>query len=288
MPEPYRAAIVAAHPSLRHLPIAVAGRGWHSLAVDIGGRFIAKFPEGGEAERALRREAALLAVVRPRVAMAVPDMTLHDGPPFFSLHRKLPGGTLERDGYARLDDDARRRLAGDLARFFAELHAIDPEVMRASGALPVGVWDTDDATLAPVWPLLPESVRDAARAAVAEYRALPPDPRGEVYGFFDAHGWNMAFDHEQGLLNGIFDFADSGFGSRHREFVQVSLIDPDLAASTADAYAAMTGRALDRRRIFLLTTAARLSELAGAVATGEQVDLIRGHALDWFEQRSLR
>lgn len=288
MPEPYRAAIVAAHPAFQDLPLTVAGRGWHSLAVDIGGRYIAKFPEGEEAERALRREASILGVVRPRVAMAVPDMTLHEGPPLFSLHPKLPGGTLECDGYARLDEHARRALAGDLARFFAELHAIDPEIMRAAGALPAGAWDTDDATLAPVLPLLPEPVRDAARAVIAEYRALPPDPLGEVYGFFDAHGWNMAFGHAQARLNGIFDFADSGFGPPHREFVQVSLVDPDLAARAADAYAAMTGRALDRRRIFLLTAALRLSELAGAVATGEHVDLIRGHALDWFEQRSLR
>lgn len=214
--------------------------------------------------------------------MPVPDMTLHEGPPFFSLHRRLPGDTLERDGYARLDDVARRQLAADLARFFADLHAIDPEIMRAAGALPVEAWDTGDATLAPVWPLLPEEVRETARAVVAEYRALPPDPLGEVYGFFDAHGWNMAFDHELGRLNGIFDFADSGIGSRHHEFVQLSLIDPDLAARSADAYDAVTGMVLDRRRIFCLTAAMRLSELGSAIVSGAHVDFVRGQVLDWF------
>jgi aminoglycoside phosphotransferase (APT) family kinase protein len=270
------------------MSFTVAGRGWHSLAVDVGGRFIAKFPEGQEAEEALRREAALLAVVRPRLTMAVPDMTIHEGPPFFSLHGKLPGETLERDGYAQLDEDARRRLAGDIALFLAELHAIDPAVMRAAGALPVGWWDTNDATLAPIWPLLPEHLRGPAQAAIADYRALPPDPLGEVYGFFDAHGWNMAFEHKEGRLNGIFDFADSGFGPPHREFVQISLIDPELAARTAGAYETLTGRALDGNRIFLLTAAMRLSEFAGAIETGEHVDAIRGYAVDWFEQRALR
>ena len=45
--------------------------------------------------------------------------------------------------------------------------------------------------------------------------AMPPDPLGTVYGFFDGHGWNMAFDHARGRLNGIFDFGDSGFGPLH-------------------------------------------------------------------------
>lgn len=267
------------------MSFTVAGRGWHSIAVDIGDRFIAKFPEGAEAEGALRREAALLAAVRPRLTMATPDMTVHEGPPLFSLHGKLPGGTLDRDGYKRLDEEARQRLADDIALFLAELHAIDPAIMRDAGALDVGWWDTGEATLAPVWPLLPEPIRGPAQAAAADYRRLPPDPLGEVYGFFDAHGWNMAFDHGEGRLRGIFDFADSGFGPPHREFVQLSLIAPELAARTAEVYEARTGKVLDRRRIFLLTAAMRLSELAGALETGEHVDGIRSYVVEWFEQR---
>ena len=207
-------------PPFASMSFTIAGRGWHSLAVDIGGHFIAKFPEGEEAEEALRREAPLLAAVRPRLSMAVPDMTIHEGPPLFSLHPKLPGATLERDGYRRLDDDARRRLADDIALFLAELHAIDPQIMRTAGALPVGWWDTGDgnarASLAAV-------AGASWQAGAQRDRRLPGfrhDPLGEVYGFFDAHGWNMAFDHREGRLKGIFDFADLGFGPPHREFVQ--------------------------------------------------------------------
>lgn len=58
----YRAAIPAARPELEGLPLIVAGRGWHSVAIDVGDRFIAKFREGPETEAALRREASLLAV----------------------------------------------------------------------------------------------------------------------------------------------------------------------------------------------------------------------------------
>lgn len=287
MPAECRRAIIAVYPHLAGAAFAVAGRGWHSLAVE-DGRHIFKFPQGEEAETALLREARLLAALRPFVTAPVPDMTIHSGPPLFSMHGKLPGRTLEPADYAKLDDTARARLADDLARFFTELHAIDPSVMLAAGAEPVGWWDTQKDTLAPIWPLLPTELHGEVEAAIKAYHELGPDPLGEVYGFFDAHGWNMAFDHDRSQLNGIFDFADSGFGPPHREFVQVSLIDPDLALRSMRAYAARSGKMLDRRRVFLLAAAMRLSELAGAIETGEDVPMIRDLAVAWLRQRAIR
>ena len=282
-----RRAILSAHPELAGAAFSIAGKGWHSLAVEVGGDLIFKFPEGEEAEAALRREASLLAAARPYLTMPVPRMRLHEGPRLFSEHSKLPGTTLLAAGYARLGEAARERLAGDLALFFAELHALDPAAMKAAGAAPVGVWDTGDATLAPVWPLLPEPVAAQARAALDAYRALGPDPLGERYGFFDAHGWNMAFDARRERLNGIFDFADSGFGPVHREFAPVSLIAPDLTARTIRAYQAVAGRALDPTRIFVTTAAMRLSELAGEIQTGGAVGWTRDLVIDWFAQTAV-
>ncbi len=132
-----------------------------------------------------------------------------------------------------------------------------------------------------------DPVTEAARAALDAYRALRADPLGERYGFFDAHGWNMAFDAERGVLNGIFDFADSGIGPVHREFAPVSLIDPDLTARTIRAYERLTGRAVERRRVFLQTAAMRLSELAGEIETGGAVGWTRDLVLDWFAQRAI-
>lgn len=288
VPGAYRLAILAAYPALAESRITIAGSGWHSLALDADG-LIFKFPAGDEAEAALRREARVLRVLQPLVTMPVPRMTLHEGEFLFSAHEKLPGSTLEAAQYGRLSEAARDGLARDLALFFSELHAIPAAIMRDAGAEPIGVWDTADATLAPVWPTLPGSVRETARAAIAAYRALPSDPLGEVYGFFDAHGWNMAFDHDAGRLGGIFDFADSGFGPLHREFVQVSLISPDLAARTIRAYKVRTGRTIDPARVFLLASAMRLSELAGAMeADADNVGFIRGLVTGWMQQRDVR
>jgi aminoglycoside phosphotransferase (APT) family kinase protein len=283
-----RRAIVSAFPELADAAFAVAGKGWHSLAVEVDGRLIFKFPEGEEAHAALQREARLLRRVAPHLVLPVPRMTLHEGPPLFSRHEKLRGETLLREGYLRLGEAARDRLADDLAGFFAQLHALEPAAMQAAGALPVGLWDTRDETLASVWEVLPPSCRAQARAALDAWRMLGPDPLGERYGFFDAHGWNMAFDADRGVLNGIFDFADSGLGPIHREFVPVSLIEPDLTARTIHAYERLTGREIDRRRIFLQSAAMRLSELAGEIETGGEVGWTRELVLDWFSQQAIR
>ena len=285
VPDRFRDAVVSARPDLADATVSVAGRGWHSLAVDVGGRLIAKFPEGSEAETALRREARILASVRPLLTMPVPDMTLFEGPPLFSLHPLLAGDVLERDAYRGLADAERDRLARDLAGFFADLHAIDPTVAQAAGAEAVGIWDTDEDTLSPIWESLPPDVGAQAMDAVAAYHDLGADPHGVVYGFFDAHGWNMAFDHAAGRLNGIFDFADSGFGPVHREFVPVSFIDPDLTVRTMIAYAARTGRRIDANRVHLLTSGMLASELAGAMETGVNEADTRQALVDWIAGR---
>ena len=94
------------------------------------------------------------------------------------------------------------------------------------------------------------------------FRNLPPDPFGNTYGFFDGHGWNMAFDHPTETLNGMYDFADSGIAPLHQEFVYASLTSPELSERIVVAYENLTGRLLDRQRIITLTGLHRLWELA--------------------------
>jgi hypothetical protein len=210
-------------------------------------------------------------------------MTMHDGPPPFSMHHKLKGGTMPAERYAALGEGARQRLGDALGRFFCEMHALDRAAMQAAGAMPVETWRTDDEALSFAWPELPEGAVALAKAALRDYQALPTDPLGEVCGFFDAHGWNMAYDEEADRLAGMFDFADSGFGPPHREFVQPSLIDPDLTLRAIGAYEQASGRTIDRRRVFLLMAAQRLSEFAGMVETNGDVDAWRGAVVNWFD-----
>ena len=151
----FRAAITAAFPELSSSTFKLLTTGWDSTAVDVDDRLIFKFPRHEVAEKALRREADLLSVIRPAVTMPVPDLTLHPGPPLFSRHEKLKGEHLVTARYGRLPEPARGRLAEQMALFYAELHRLDPRVMEAAGAGPLAAWLPPEETLDNALPVLP-------------------------------------------------------------------------------------------------------------------------------------
>jgi aminoglycoside phosphotransferase (APT) family kinase protein len=201
-------------------------------------------------------------VIRPAVTLPVPDMTLHAGPPLFSRHAKLVGGYLEPAVYAALPEAARDRVADDLARFYAELHGLSADAMAAADAGPIKPWLAPDDILRRAWPVLDQPLRAFATRTISAWQGLPPDPHGVTYGFFDGHGWNMAFDAAAGRLAGVYDFGDSGFGDLSQEFIYSNMIAPDLTARLIARYGALTGRQIDPERVSLLFATLRLSELA--------------------------
>ncbi|MBB4289143.1 aminoglycoside phosphotransferase (APT) family kinase protein [Rhizobium leguminosarum] len=277
----FRTLITSVFPELTASVFKLAAKSWDSLAVDVDDTLIFKFPRHPGAERALVKEAALLDIIRPSLSIAVPDMRIHDGPPIFSSHAKLEGEHLIAEDYDALREGDRQHLAEDLARFYAELHVLDADRIRSAGAGPIQAWQSSDAVRTKALPLLPPEIGSFAQAIISDFEALPPDPHGKTYGFFDGHGWNMAFDHAQKRLNGIYDFADSGFGPLHQEFIYSNFISPDLTARIVSAYEMLTGRKLDRRRIAILTGFHRLSELAELADDPAHVELMVRNVATW-------
>jgi aminoglycoside phosphotransferase (APT) family kinase protein len=258
-----RALIVARFPELVGARCSLLTQGFDSIAVDVEDRMIFKFPRDDEAARRLRKEARLLEVIRPHVTLPVPDLELFEGPPLFSRHAKLTGEHLLAEQYPALPADARDDLARQMARFYASLHALDPATMAAAGAEPLEPWLPPEEILRQAWPVLRPELRALAERTMTAWTQLPPDPLGMTYGFYDGHGWNMAFDHTRQRLNGIYDFADSGFGPLHQEFIHSSFVSTDLTARIVDHYEAITGRTLHRERIHLLTGVFWFSETGG-------------------------
>lgn len=278
---PFRKAILTVHPDLEDAAFRALPGGWHSRAVAVDDRLVFKFPQGEEAELALRRETSILAAVRPHVSMPVPDLRLHEGMPLFSEHAIIHGEHLETAQYEALPEGRRQALGEAMARFYAQLHALDRAAMTAAGARPVERWLDGDAIAARVLPLLPAALHSFAGRTIAGWRSLPSDPLGEAYGFFDGHGWNMAFDHAAGRLNGIYDFADSGFGPLHQDFIYSNFIDPDLTARIIDGYERLTGRVIDRARVALLTGVHRLWELAALADAPEHHETMIASIAAW-------
>lgn len=257
-----RAAIIAAFPELEGSRFERLQRGWDSQAVDVDDRLIFKFPRHEAALGRLRKEVRVLSVIRPRVSLPVPDIALFETPQPFTRHEKLAGDHMPPERYAAMTNAGKVCVARQLAVFYAEIHAIDDREMAAAGAGPIGPWLEPGLIADRALPHLPAALRARAEAALKAYAALPPDPLGTTYGFFDGHGWNMAFDPAAERLKGVYDFGDSGFGPLHQEFIYSNLCDFDLTERIVTAYERLTRRSLDRERIHLLTAIHGLSELA--------------------------
>ncbi|MEO7223248.1 MAG: aminoglycoside phosphotransferase family protein, partial [Devosia sp.] len=199
--ERYRDAIRAVRPDLADLPMVLHTRGWDSDAVEAGDA-IFKFPKHADAPPRLRREAKFLELIAPRVPLAVPRMKLHETPMLFSEHVMIPGTIIETAGYDVLNEAQKQAMAEALAGFYAALHAIPVSEAIAAGAEPKPEWPEAAAVLPVLHDRLPAAVHEFAERAFAAYLELPHED--EIFGYFDGHGWNMAFDHERGVLNGVY------------------------------------------------------------------------------------
>ena len=279
-----RHIIVSRFPELAGASFTMLSAGWDSVAVDVDDRLIFKFPRHPRGEAALRREVAILGLVGAAVSLRVPSLDLYETPRVFSRHRKIPGEHLLPADYDRLDEAARQALGEALGLFYAELHTIEPSQALTLGAEPAETWLPADEILRLVRPVLPPSLLAFAETAMTAWQDLEPDPYGDVFGFYDGHGWNLAFDHGATRLNGIYDFADAGVGPLHREFVYSSLISPDLTPRIIASYERHSGRAIDQRRVDVLTATHWLWELA-AEAHLPHVDDMVAHLVFWHGRR---
>ena len=277
VPAVLAAAIHSVRPDLIGQPMLRHTEGWDSDAVEAGGT-IFKFPKRPEAIPRLRREARFLALIGPRVPIAVPAMQLHETPVLFSEHAKIPGEMIETPQYEVLTAAQRDAMAARLAGFYAALHAIPVAEAVTAGAEANPGWPPAASIMAVAEARLPRPLHDFARRVLAAYDALPADDT--IFGYYDGHGWNMAFDRTRGVLNGLYDFADAGLGARHKDFAYSNFISADLTERVIVAYQRLTGRAIDRRVVALHTAVQRLAELE---AEAKELEWFIANVVQWHD-----
>lgn len=272
-----KAAIVAVRPDLASADIVVHEMGWDSLALEATGTLF-KLPRTEEAAERLRREPVNIAIVARFVPdLALPRMTLVETPRLMSHHAMVPGTMVDPATYHGLDEAARDRLAATLGAAMVALHRADPHEARAAGAVDLAPWPAaatlfEAARARLEAPLLARVAEVLGRVAVA-------DPDGVVFGHFDTHGWNMAYDMAANRLVGLYDFGDAGLGPRHRDLSYPSFVSPDLTARIVRHYEALGGRPVDLAHVYDLHTVLRLMEVVNA---GENASPFIWALTDWF------
>lgn len=271
----YRGLIVAALPHLAGARFEMLGRSTALAALGCDDT-VFRLPRTLAAAEALRREAALLDYLRPRVTMPLPQLQIIDGTPPFSLHRKIEGMPLTPQFYRDLDIGRRKAIALRLAGFLAELHALPLPRLTAIGAIPAPPWPGPDAILSGALPLLPKKAHAFARRMLKSYRGLSIAGDELIFGQFGTDGSNIVLDARTGLMSGIHGFSGAGFGARHRDLSYPARVDLDLLLRVLDAYEEVSGVRPDRALALLYASVDRLARIAGASDAPE-----REAILDW-------
>lgn len=271
----------AARPDLAGRPRTIHPLGWDCVALSIG-RTMFRVPRSSGAASRLAAEPSFATLIARHTRLQVPHVALLHEPALIAMHEMVLGETVDAATYRTMDAAQREGLAQTLARWFADLHAIAPQTVRDAGCDRAAArWPSAERILTG----LSDRLDPALLACAAHYlsRGLGDPPDRLVFGHFDSHGWNMAYDYTARRLVGLFDFGQAGIGSLHTDLSYPAFVSPDLAARTARAYAARTGRSIDVARVLDRHTTLLLLEIVWDAAR----DPARVWALtDWLAART--
>lgn len=201
---PDLATLAAGHPSISFDDVRLVETGWDFVVADTG-EWIFRVPRGDWADGHLRVERRLLALLRPRLPYAIPDMSLHvaaDGTRY-ALYPRLPGRPAASADAAT--------VAADVAALLTALHAVEPADALVLGLAAPGKLDLDvlaGRATAEVVPLLPWVSVAALHTAFAVLREPVPV---DVVVHADLGESNLLLS-DDGRLAGVLDWSDAHVG----------------------------------------------------------------------------
>ena len=224
----YQKSIAAAYPELAVQTAALYRAGQNNDLLLVNDELLFRFPKYREGLAALRREQAVLNVVRPQLPLRTPHYIHHslddaDVGRAFVGYRKLAGESLWSESFAqRKDDGTIDRLATDLASFLRALHAIPPHTIDHSLQPPDSqtTWSEIFARIRrTVYPHLSADARNWTTRQFVSFLE-----NADHFGFANVlrHGdfgtSNILYSAEQQRVTGIIDFGHVGIGDPAIDF----------------------------------------------------------------------
>ncbi len=209
-------------PQLKPAVVEPLGIGWDNTAYRINRDYVFRLPRRQIAVDLIVAEGRLLPWVAPQLPVAVPVPIFFGRPderfswPFLG-YQYLSGQTACTQA---LDDDQRRRLAPQIGRFLAALHAVSVDDAAARGAAPDPIHRLDIAGRTPkILDRLEQlaragllaDVRPLQRAVKASASIPISNSRSLVHGDFYVR--HLLVD-DAGQLTGVIDWGDIHIGHR--------------------------------------------------------------------------
>lgn len=235
-----------------------------SVVAQINETFIVKLPRPARGARGIEIEQVVTNLVRARLDVAIPELSIHTSPLLLARSAKLPGVMFDKARYASLSEESKNALAAQLAQVMATLHAFDAQQIAQAGIQPTPSWQLSTA-------LIKEQLSDeddvVIKALLGEvvrnHEALQVPQQNVVFGHFDLHGGNLLVDPNHQRITAVLDFGNCKFGDLHQDLSAVNLSSPDLAERIARRYQELTKRNLNKLLVEHYTTIFYLNLLAG-------------------------
>jgi aminoglycoside 2''-phosphotransferase len=212
----YLERIDAVRPGLAKTSVVRNQEGMVNDIVVVDHEFTFRFPKTEWARRTLIREAKLIELARPHVAVHLPELQLHDDS--MASYRWLPGVPLTREFLMALDVDRRSDLLHQLGAFLRDLHGtpgtdlVDVEVSEAVRSRESWMAFFDEVRKT-IFPLLFAHQRvsvDAMFAPVLDGRIDLDAAKVLIHG--DIAPYHLLVDPEANTLSGVIDFGVAGLG----------------------------------------------------------------------------
>src|SRR5262249_27737904 len=122
-------------PELTPVTAAYVGEGYDSIAFDVNGEWVFRFPKRADVEQQLQLELRVLPLLAPRVRLPLPSFRFQGRPSTlfarsFAGYRKLPGVPGISVAFG---DRLPPEIARQMGRFLSALHACPIELAAAEG-----------------------------------------------------------------------------------------------------------------------------------------------------------
>lgn len=225
----YTTMIMTQFPDISIQSVESLGEGFRNYAILVNGDWVFRFPKSQQGADELNKEIQLLPLLVGCVKVNIPQYVYigkqSDGNPFVG-YRKVQGQILGEDGMAVFPDDAKDRLALQLAEFMNELSAFPVETAISAGVpvtnLKNKILLLSEAVEDQVFPLLDESLRDYLTLRFQSYMTHPVYTRYTprlTHGDLSPDHFLTNLNSRQTPLTGIIDFGDAAISDPDYDYV---------------------------------------------------------------------
>jgi aminoglycoside phosphotransferase (APT) family kinase protein len=203
--------------------VELLGRGTDSAALRVDSEWVLRFPLVPEAQRALRRELALLPELAGRLPVAVPrpeHVAQADGKLVFIAYRMLEGEPLSDATLAGLSPPARERAVDELAALLEAIHRFPVPLAKSAGVsfelYKGGYHEAQQDLLRELDGMLGAAELDAIAHQRTAFFHAQPASSGPVLLHADIKPSHLFHDPGSGVLTGLIDWGDVSLG--HPDF----------------------------------------------------------------------